>query len=152
MTGYKSSFFFHAKIVFCTEHFQQFKSLQRNILPCGSAYHVYTWCFSAVGNITKSSVRRCRSLTPHCQRNVRHYPPQIFQIKTLTSSFSCRVTTGIPSKLFVWYTLQSANVKLCTFVMDSEKSRSVETSDFRAFNCCFAFWPYTVKTKSRSLF
>lgn len=140
MTGYKSSFFFHTKIVFRTEHFQQFKSPQRNIFPRGSAYHVYTWCFSTVWNITKSSVRRCRSLTPHCQRNIRHYPLQTFQIKTITSSFSCRVTTSIPSKLFVWYTLQSKcqAVHFCNGFRAEQISRDIWFQSIHLLFCILA--------------
>lgn len=152
MTDCESSFFWwkNSEVCSCTEHFQQFKTPQLPFyFPMAPQNHVYTWCFSTVCRITQGSVRRCRSLTPHCQGNVRHYPLHIFQIKTITARFTCGATTGIPSRLFVWYTLQSKISSMYTFVMDSEQSKSVETSDLGALTYCFAFWRYRVRTKSR---
>ena len=65
--------------------------------------HVHLMFFYCAWIRSQSSVRRCGLPTPYGQGNVRHYPLQIFQIKTITTSFTCGVNTSIPFRLFVCY-------------------------------------------------
>lgn len=104
--------------------------------------HAHLMFCRYVWSISRIPVRRCRSLTSHCQGNIRHYPLQIFRIKTITASFTCGVTTGIPSGLFVCYSLLSKLSRTQAFIMDSIRaeqiSRDIRSQSVHLLFCILA--------------
>lgn len=149
MTDYKCSSFSSLEKVLCSE---LFSSLKWHSCPFISPWLHRLTCTPDVFDvrrITQGSLRRCRSLTPSLSRKRQALSSADFSNKNNNGELYLQGYNQHSIQIICLVHAAEQNLKHGHFC-NGPQSKSMETSDLRAFTYCFAFWTLNNKKKSRS--